>query len=162
MNHKDLVKRAVLWLKNTERCTTVINELTSSHVSEQADAIGFKGGMSILIECKCSRSDFHRDSKKHFRKEFGDGMGNMRYYMAPVRMIDVSELPPMWGLLEVYESQIRIKHKGEFFDEANKIGEVALLISVIRRLEIPTAVFVRYEETECLEKRADSSGCEND
>ncbi|MBE9581027.1 MAG: hypothetical protein IMF18_05350 [Proteobacteria bacterium] len=61
-------------------------------------------------------------------------------------MIDVSELPPMWGLLEVYESQIRIKHKGEFFEEANKTGEVALLTSVIRRLEISTAVFVRHEE----------------
>ena len=145
MNHKDLVKRAVGWLKNNQGCTIVINELTTSYVSEQADAIGFKGGTSILIECKCSRSDFFADSKKYFRKESEFGMGNTRYYMAPVRMISVNELPPRWGLLEVYESQIRIKHRGEFFDEVNKTGEVALLTSVIRRLEISTAVFVRYE-----------------
>ena len=146
MNHKELVRRAVAWLKNNQRCTIVINELTSSCVSERPDALGFKGGISTLIECKCSRADFHRDSKKNFRTEFEDGMGNIRYYMAPVRMIDVSELPPMWGLLEVYESRIRIKRRGEFFDETNKTGEVALLTSVIRRLEISTAVFVRYED----------------
>ena len=146
MTHKDLVRRAVSWLKNNQGCTIVINELSSSHVSEQPDAIGFKGGMSILIECKSSRADFFADSKKHFRKYGGDGMGNTRYYMAPVRMIGVNELPSMWGLLEVYESQIRVKHKGEFFDETNKTGEVALLTSVIRRLEISTAVFVRYED----------------
>ena len=142
MTHKELVKRAVSWLKINQRCTIVINELSSSHVSEQADAIGFKGGMSILVECKCSRADFFADSKKHFRKYGGDGMGNIRYYMTSVRMIKVNELPPMWGLLEVYESQIRIKHRAEFFDEINKTGEVALLTSVIRRLEISTAVFV--------------------
>ncbi len=146
MEHKELVRRAVGWLKNNQRCTIVVNELKCSNVSEEPDAIGFKGGMSILIECKCSRSDFLRDGKKHFRQEMEYGMGNTRYYMAPVRMIDVRELPPMWGLLEVYESQIRIKHKGEFFDETNKTGEVALLTSIIRRLEISTAVFVRYED----------------
>ena len=146
MDHKELVKRAVGWLKNNQRCTIVINELSSLYVSERPDALGFKGGMSILVECKCSRADFHRDSKKEFRKELQYGMGNIRYYMAPVRMIGVHELPPMWGLLEVYESQIRIKHKAEFFDETNKTGEVALLTSIIRRLEISTAVFVRYED----------------
>ena len=144
--HKKLVKRAVGWLKNNQRCTIVINELSSSHVTERPDAIGFKGGMSILIECKCSRADFRRDSKKHFRQELIYGMGNTKYYMAPVRMININELPPAWGLLEVYDSQIRIKHKGEFFEEVNKTGEVALLTSVIRRLEISTAVFVRHEE----------------
>ena len=146
MNHKELVKRAVGWLKNNQGCTIVINELKSSHVTECPDAIGFKGGTSILVECKCSRSDFHRDSKKVFRGEFGCGMGNTKYYIAPVRMIAVNELPPMWGLLEVYGSQVRIKHRAEFLDEANKAGEVALLTSVIRRLEISTAVFVRYED----------------
>jgi len=146
VNHKELAKRAVGWLKNNQKCMVVINELTSTHVSERPDAIGFKGGMSILIECKCSRADFLRDKKKHFRRDLEDGMGNMRYYMAPVRMIRVDELPPMWGLLEVYDSTIRIKQKGEFFCETNKTGEVALLTSVIRRLEISTAVFVRYED----------------
>jgi len=122
VNHKELVKRAVGWLKNNQRCTIVVNELSSSYVSEQPDAIGFKGGMSTLIECKSSRGDFHRDSKKNFRQEFEFGMGNTRYYMAPVRMIGIHELPPGWGLLEAY-----------------------VLTSIIRRLEISTAVFVRYE-----------------
>jgi hypothetical protein len=146
MTHKDLVKNAVSWLKNNQRCTIVINELRSTYVSECPDAIGFKGGISILVECKASRADFLSDSKKYFRNYSDYGMGNFRYYMAPVRLIKTEELPPNWGLIEVYESQSRVKHKPEMFEEANKQGEVAMLTSVIRRLEISTAVFVRYED----------------
>ncbi len=146
MNHKELVKKATRWLEYNQRCTIVVNELTSSYLSERPDAIGFKGGFSTLIECKCSLADFHRDSKKYFRTESWFGMGNTRYYMAPVGMIDPDKLPPMWGLLEVYDSQIRIKHKGELFEEVNKTGEVAFLTSIIRRLEISTAVFVRQAD----------------
>lgn len=147
MTHAELVKRAVKWLKYSYRCTIVINELRSSNVTESPDAIGFGGGISTLIECKCSRADFLRDGKKSFRKDPEFGMGNLRYYMAPAQLIKPSELPPMWGLLEVHESQVRIKHKAEFFDAeiVNKQGEVAFLTSVIRRLEISTAVFVIHE-----------------
>lgn len=147
MTHAELVKRAVKWLDYTQRCTIVINELTSFHTNEIPDAIGFKGGISTLIECKYSRADFFRDNKKPFRIAIEFGMGNFRYFMTPVRLIKPDELPPMWGLLEAHESQIRIKHKAEMFeDEAvNKHAEVAFLTSVIRRLEISTAVFVRYE-----------------
>jgi len=150
MNHTELVKRAVKWLKYSKRCTIVINELKSSYVTESPDAIGFNGGISTLIECKCSRADFFQDSKKFFRQESKFGMGNIRYYMTPPQLIKPSELPTMWGLLEVYEAQVRIKHEAEFFDAeiVNKQGEVAFLTSVIRRLEISTAVFVvRHDET---------------
>lgn len=145
INHAELVKRAVAWLKYNQRCTIVGNEL-STIISETPDVLGFKGGFSTLIECKASRSDFFADSKKQFRRTPGEGMGNTRYYMAPVRLIEPHELPPMWGLLEVYESRIRVKHKGELFEDVNKTGEVAFLTSIIRRLEISTAVFVIRDE----------------
>ncbi len=149
MNHKDLVKKAVIWLKNRQGCTIVINELRTSYLTECPDAIGFKGGFSTLIECKCSKADFLADSKKYFRRDSDFGIGNMRYYMAPVRLITPEELPPKWGLLEMYESsyQVRVKHKPEMFEGegVNKTGEVAFLSSVIRRLEISTAVFVVHE-----------------
>lgn len=147
MNHRDLVKRAVAWLKHNQQYTIVINELGSSHTRETPDAIAFKGGFSILIECKASRSDFLADKKKFFRRDLEYGMGNKRYFMVPKGLVAPEEVPPMWGLLEVYEKQVRIKKHVEVFEVAdvNKTAEVALLTSVIRRLEISTAVFVRYE-----------------
>ena len=148
MTHKDLVKKAIVWLKNNQRCTVVVSERGSAYVSEQPDGIGFKGGFSILVECKASRVDFLKDSKKHFRECAWAGMGQKRYYMTPKGLIKPDELPPNWGLIEVYERQCRIKHDAEVFEETNKHNEVAFLTSVIRRLEISATVFVQQETGE--------------
>ena len=149
MTHKELVKKAVLYLNNRKKCTVVINELKSIHTSEEPDALGFKGGVSTLIEVKISRSDFNTDKKKPFRRDPSRGMGNLRYYLAPVRTLTSDDLPPNWGLIEYYESgQFRESVKAEFIDDdkVNKRAEVALLSAAIRRLKLSTCVFVERGE----------------
>lgn len=67
---------------------------------EQPDSIGFRNGVSCLIECKISRSDFLADRKKKFRMDSSIGMGDWRFFMVPKGLITVQELPEGWGLLE--------------------------------------------------------------
>ena len=149
MKHDELVKKAVIYLNNRKRCTVVINELRSNYISEEPDALGFKGGVSTLIEVKVSRSDFLTDKKKPHRREAWRGMGNLRYFMAPLRLIKPDELPENWGLIEYYEKSDRFREtvRAEFIDdeEVNKRAEVAMLSSVIRRLKQSTCVFVERE-----------------
>lgn len=67
---------------------------------EQPDALGFRSGVSVLIECKTSRPDFLADKKKKFRVDPAMGMGDWRFFLTPKGLISVSELPEGWGLLE--------------------------------------------------------------
>jgi len=150
LTHKELVKATARWLENNYRsplkCSIVIAELKTAN-SETPDVIGFRYGNSILVECKVSRADFLSDKKKHFRQEPSQGMGDKRYYIAPKGKIKPHELPDKWGLFEIYDSGIiKMIKEAELFDEVDKHSEIIVLASVIRRLEISTAVFVRPEE----------------
>lgn len=142
MTHEQLVKRAAEWLR-LKGYTIVITELRTL-ASETPDAYGYKGGISTVIECKASRADFLADKKKRFRACPQYGMGDQRYFMVPKGLVSESELPSGWGLLEVSEKQVRYVKKADR-TRANKDAETILLASVIRRLEISTAVFVRQE-----------------
>lgn len=146
MTHKELVKRAQAWLANNQRCTIVLAELATRN-TETPDAIGFhsSGGASILIECKATRADFLADKNKIFRREQERGMGDHRYFLVPAKLIKPDELPDAWGLLELHEKQVRVAREATYAD-ANKNAEVVMLVSVLRRLELSTAVFVRHEE----------------
>ena len=84
--------------------------------------------------------------KKYFREYSLMGMGNQRYMFAPRGMIKPEELPDKWGLLEGSANRIRKIIESGYFREANKTNEVIMLTSVLRRLEISTAVFVRQDE----------------
>lgn len=148
ITHKELVKITARWLKNNYnsaiKCPIVIAELVTS-TSEIPDVIGFRHGHSALYEIKVSRADFLSDKKKCHRRESDRGMGSVRYFVAPKGLIKSDELPEKWGLYEYHRSgQIRNVVKGERF-EANKEAEIIMLMSVIRRLEISTAVFVDTE-----------------
>lgn len=136
MTHEELVVQAQGWLKR-QQCSVIISEMAS--VGEEADAIGFINGISILVECKASRADFLRDKKKPFRIEPCCGMGTYRYYLAPKGMIKTSELPDRWCLLEydgekVRETKKHHKYSGEFRFEKSESKENSLLISLIRRI----------------------------
>jgi hypothetical protein len=151
IDHEELVKRAFTYLKFSVGCTVVFKERVASG-SENPDVIGFKGGFSYLIECKSSRADFLADKKKHFRKNPDQGMGAERYFMSPVGLLEPSEIPERWGLLEVYEvppmcrnRTVKTAKDSETFLERNLIGEVKYLVSAIRRLDISMAVFVSEE-----------------
>ncbi|EAM7060033.1 hypothetical protein E3H06_25810 [Salmonella enterica] len=113
---------------------------------ERPDAIGFRGGVSCLIEVKCSRSDLRADMKKRFRVAPEKGMGDWRFYLSEPGIIEVSDLPDGWGLLHVIDGQVRNIHgwKGNTMwlrrekkpFKANKLAECTYMYSALRRLDI--------------------------
>ena len=142
--HKQLVQRMAKWLKGKHQSSIVMVEFVTS-AQEVPDVLAMQSGAhSVLVECKASRSDFLSDKKKFFRRQAEYGMGDKRYYAAPIGMIKSAELPEGWGLLEVDTYRVRetVEPKHQ---EANKRRECLMLMSALRRLEISTAVFVRWE-----------------
>lgn len=153
--HKQLVYRISTWFKNRHQSCIVMAEFVTA-AQEIPDVLVMQSGAhSVLVECKASRSDFLSDKNKFFRRQEDYGVGDNRYYAAPVGMLKPDELPVGWGLLEVGERQIREVAEPKP-KEANKRRECIMLMSALRRLEISTAVFVRHEEIEeahpCAEK----------
>ncbi len=147
ISHKELVNTAFRYLKYSINCSVVFKERVGS-TSENPDAIGFRMGFSYLIECKASRADFLADKKKLFRKRSNTGMGDERFFMAPIGLLEPSEIPEGWGLIEVgeiarkYRRIETTKDSKNFYDETNKRAEVSYLSSAIRRIDISMAVFV--------------------
>ena len=145
MTHDDLVIRAEKWLKN-QNCGVVFNDRfqATTFSGEQPDALGFRSGCSIMIECKASRADFLADKKKRFRKEPELGVGDWRFYMCPPKVIEVHDLPENWGLLWVYPKKVQQVHgipantewqsKRPFV--RSKDGEIRIMYSALRRLKI--------------------------
>ena len=101
MTHNELCERAARWLQNTQKCRLVLREVVY-YVVEIPDAIGWRWGSSILVECKTSRTDFAVDARKPFRHA-NAGMGEKRYFMTEPGLVRPEELPIGWGLLEVHE-----------------------------------------------------------
>jgi len=144
--HKALVKRISSWLKGTKRFTVVFSEL-STQAGETPDVIGWQGrAYSWLIEVKVSRADFLSDKHKRFRRAEESGMGDRRYFCAPRGMLTANEIPDGWGLLEVDE-HVHITREATY-KEANKGNECVMMMSMLRRLEIATAVYVVQEAPE--------------
>lgn len=79
-------------------------------MGEHPDVIGFRNGVSCLIECKISRSDFLADKNKHFRKDPSKGMGDWRFFLCPPNVITVEDLPNGWGLLYTQGNRVTKIH----------------------------------------------------
>src|SRR5687767_12037574 len=96
--HAELVQRACRWLAGTKRCAVVFAEAGKNVTLEQPDAIGFRLGVSHVIECKVSRSDFHADAKKQWKKFPANehGMGQQRWYLCPHGLLRPEEMPPKY------------------------------------------------------------------
>lgn len=149
--HDELTKIAEKWL--LKRCGFAFRELTT-FAGETPDAIGFKSGESILIECKTSMADFNNDKKKIFRENPWMGVGKYRFYMCQKGVIKIDRLPDKWGLLEVNDKgQVRQKvgpkgncwSKSEFiFSERSISGETALMYSALRRLQLQGVMSLIY------------------
>ena len=143
--HNQLVLRAEKWL-NQQNCKVVIRDPFKAYTTngEQPDAIGWRDGLSILIECKSSRADFLADKKKNFRVKSEIGMGDWRFYMCPPDVIKPHDLPEGWGLLYVAGKQVK-KAVGfpkntqwwaqKPFDGCKR-SENMMLVSALRRLSI--------------------------
>jgi len=146
LTHSDLIELGRDWLIKPyaackdyghSGCAVVITEIcASTWGGEQPDVLGFTGKKSILIECKASLSDFRADKNKPFREHPEFGIGCQRWFLAPLNIIPKEELPPKWGLLEVTEKgKIKITVKPEL-QERNYNSEFAIILSLLRRLNI--------------------------
>lgn len=153
MTHDELVQRAEKWLRGTVGCSVTFNDAIRSHNAEQPDAIGWRTGLSILIEVKVSRSDFLADRKKTFRQVPEQGMGAHRLFMCPPGLISPDELPAGWGLLYAHRKKVErvVGPKGNIgwsypaFPDRNRDGELILLLSALRRVELRGLLDVVYE-----------------
>lgn len=94
LTHSELVDVAHRLLDHL-RYKYIITE--PGYRKELPDAIGFKSGVSCLVECKASRADFLRDKMKAFRAE-GMGVGKFRIYLTNPGVCKVEEVPPKWQL----------------------------------------------------------------
>ena len=82
-------------------------------------------------------------AKKPHRKNPVMGMGNYRYFLCPKGLIDISELPDKWGLIEVGDRGVLTVvhgHKAEgasrknFWFESNRDAELSLCSIMLARL----------------------------
>lgn len=138
MTHAELVARAARWLKNTVACGVVLAERHAW--GESPDAIGWKLGVSFLVECKATRADFFADSKKQWQRYPKKGMGNRRYFMVPAKMVRLDEVPALWGLPWVYPAQVRVQRAIWKLQTANLKAERDLLYLSLRREFLKTIV----------------------
>lgn len=144
MTHKDLVIRAVRWLKNQKKCGVILHEWSSAAM-EYPDAIGWRMGWeSYLVECKVSVSDFCADQRKSFRR-MNTSAGKHRYYMTPAGLLTnngaeqaiawMKERCPGWGLLEVRGRFIDVILEAEDQQDFGARHEIQFMYSAIRRLQ---------------------------
>ena len=137
VSHAELVQRAVLWLAGTMRCGIVLTEFASAE-PETPDALGFtRGGDSILVECKASRADFLRDSRKPSRAYGAQGLGRLRYYLCAPGVIRFGtgelDLTEGWGLATVGARVRVVVHPVPRPDDLRLVPEHRVLYSLGRR-----------------------------
>jgi len=137
MTHEALVEKAVAWLRRYG-CGVVLSEQSCAS-GETPDAIGWKRAChSVMVECKVSRADFLVDRAKPFRRKPESGMGCERFYLTPARLLDMSELPDGWGLLELRKRSVEtLRPSSKSLRSARGFRqEMNLLLSSLRRVEV--------------------------
>jgi hypothetical protein len=130
--HAELVDVAVRWLRGTRKCSIVFGEFTTA-LPTIPDAIGWRAGLSELVEVKVSRADFHRDRQK-FHALTGRCMGRLRWYLTPPGLLKREDLPDGWGLAEC-GARVRVVVEPTP-QEADHHHEVQLLLSAVRRHQL--------------------------
>ena len=137
MTHAELVARAARWLRNTAKCGVVLTECQGDGF-EIPDAIGWRCGYSILLECKASRADFFadlRDKQRHLHWR----LGSLRYYMTERGLLKRGELPGDWGLLEVHGNIVRqVRRATQNVEGRLEIchHEQGLLLCALRKIQL--------------------------
>jgi len=139
--HSELVERGTRWLRNSLNCSVVLSELvTEARSREIPDVIGWVNNRCILVECKCSRSDFKADLKKAARLEyFPYALGHWRFYLASPGIIGLVDLPIGWGLYEVTGKSVKFAGGRKYSNaeqppfESDRVSEVSMLLSALRR-----------------------------
>ena len=137
VTHEKLVTYAIAWLRQYG-CGIVLSEQSCAN-GETPDAIGWKRAChSVMVECKISRADFCADREKPFRRKPEKGMGCERYFLTPAGLLQPTELPPGWGLLELRGREVHLA-----VDASKKMRsprgfryEMNLLLASLRRVEV--------------------------
>lgn len=142
--HRELCIKAANYLRSQgihpfHRAQYSVCELERQ--GECPDSFGWGAGSTQLIEAKRSRPDFLSDKKKLWRKNPSYGLGEFRSYICPTGLIKESELPKHWGLLYVDDKGNieAIKHPES--QECNRIEEINLITSILRREGIKRQTF---------------------
>ena len=164
MSHDELVIRAERWLKQQGCGVTIRDPFRAYSVNgEIPDAIGWRDGISMLVECKASRADFLADKNKPFRADPAKGMGDWRFYLCWPETIKVDDLPKGWGLLWATPKTIKRIHgapsNGGWWREKPfapcKRSETMMLVSALRRLEIRGRLHEIYDGLPTVREAAD-------
>lgn len=143
-SHAALVVRARKWLDSIG-CGFVLTEFsTSNGTGEIPDAIGWRSGVSVLVEVKSTRADFLADKNKPFRAAPELGVGDWRFILCPPNIVCVDDLPAGWGLLYAHGTKIQRVHGVPIGNvswgspplAANKLAENLMLASALRRLKL--------------------------
>lgn len=158
MTHAELVVRAERWLLSIG-CGVTFAELTTA-ASETPDAIGWKGSVSVLIEAKTSRSDFHADQRKAFRRFPDMGVGCWRFYLCKPGVIRPEDLPAGWGLLYADGAVVRRVHGvpagnahwGAAPFKPSREREIIMLLSALRRLKLRGYLPSIYDGLDAVQK----------
>jgi len=161
ITHDELIELGRKWLAKSYAacapyghcgCAVILTELcAATRLGEQPDILGFSTKTTILIECKASRADFYADKKKPFR-EFEQGIGGQRWYLAPVGIIPIEALPDKWGLLEVTPDRKITVLVHPIIQARDFHSEMNMLISTVRRLNIMPDGHVGIKKYELPEK----------
>jgi hypothetical protein len=131
MTHEQLVAKAVRWLR-AYRCGVILSEQACAS-GEMPDAIGWKRAChSVLVECKVTRADFLADRAKPSRQKPGKGVGSERFYLTPPDLVEATELPAGWGLLECHRGHVEMIQPSA----KNLRYEMNLLLASLRRVEV--------------------------
>lgn len=134
MTHDDLVLRGVAWLRRHHRCSRVFAEMVTG-APETPDLIGWRLGFSMVVECKVSRSDMRRDSRKAHAHE-SRGMGAFRWYLIPAGLHVRDLVPAHCGLAEVDGCRVRIIVEAPYREQRDMGSEAQVLLSALRRMEM--------------------------
>jgi len=137
MTHAQLVEKAVRWLRSY-RCGVILSEQACAS-GEMPDAIGWKRAChSVLVECKVTRADFLADRAKPFRQKPEKGVGSERFYLATPDLVQATELPAGWGLLECRRGHVEMI-QASAKNLRTSVGfryEMNLLLASLRRVEV--------------------------
>jgi hypothetical protein len=138
VTHAELVTVAAKWLRKTRGCGVVLTEHGGGH--ELPDAIGWKGGFSVLVEVKVSRGDFFADRRKPSRASAATRPASVCFYLTPPGLLKPTEIPEGWGLLEFDGRIVRVlsKHEPGWDDRDRDTlrAEVYRLYCEVRRYQI--------------------------
>lgn len=125
------------WLRSY-RCGVVLSEQACVS-GEMPDALGWKQAChSVLVECKVTRADFLADRAKPCRVKPEIGVGSERFYLTPAGLLQRTELPPGWGLLELRRERVEmVQASAKNLRTATGFRyEMNLLLASLRRVEV--------------------------